>query len=258
MMGPLPTDGGAVHTLAFAGDVQRPVLVFLHEGLGSVSQWSGFCEQLCRRTGCPGLAFDRHGHGLSPPLRQNRTIHYLHHLALEELPQVLAAHIAGLPYLLIGHSDGGSIALIAGAERPALLQGIITVAAHVFVEPCCLEGIAQARTAYAEGGLRRALLRHHGDKSDTLFAAWADTWSSPWFRAWNIEYLLPSIEVPLLVLQGREDQYGTTAQVDRITSRSGGPATPLLLEECGHAPHREFPELTLDLMSCFINRLVRA
>lgn len=233
------------------------MLVFLHEGLGSISQWGGFCEQLCQRTGCPGLAFDRHGHGLSPPLTRARSIHYLHRHALEELPQVLEAHIPGRPYLLIGHSDGGSIALIAGAERSPLLRGIVTVAAHVFVESCCVEGIAQARDAYEEGGLRRALMRHHGDKTDTLFAAWADTWTSPWFRAWNLEYLLPSIEAPLLVLQGREDQYGTIAQVDAITRHSTGPATPLLLEDCGHAPHREFPELTLDLMSCFINRVVR-
>lgn len=254
---PLPANGVEVHALSFAGDAQRPVLVFLHEGLGSVSQWSVFCEQLCRRTGCPGLAFDRHGHGLSPPLTQTRTIHYLHRHALDELPQVLAAYIPGRPYLLIGHSDGGSIALIAAAERPPLLRGIVTVAAHVFVESCCVQGIAQARAAYDEGGLRRALMRYHGDKTDTLFAAWADTWTSPWFRTWNIEYLLPSIEAPLLVLQGRDDQYGTIAQVDAITRHSAGPATPLLLEDCGHAPHREFPELTLDLMSCFINRVAR-
>lgn len=258
MHGVLPANGvEGVHALSFAGEAQRPVLVFLHEGLGSLSQWSVFCEQLCRRTGCPGLAFDRRGHGLSPPLTQMRTIHYLHRHALEELPQVLATHLAKRPYLLIGHSDGGSIALIAGAERSPLLKGIVTVAAHVFVESCCVEGIAQARAAYEEGGLRRALMRYHGDKTDPLFAAWADTWTSPWFRTWNIEYLLPSIEAPLLVLQGRDDQYGTTAQVDAITRHSGGPTTPLLLEDCGHAPHREFPELTLDLMSCFINRVAR-
>lgn len=246
------------HTVVYPGDAQRPVLVFLHEGLGTVAQWQRFCEQLCRRTACPGLLYDRQGHGLSPPLNQPRSLHYLHRHALEELPQVLAHHIPQQPYLLIGHSDGGSIALIAGAERSPLLRGIITVAAHVFVEPGCVAAIEQVRTSYQEGGLRRALQRYHGDNTDTLFAAWADTWTSAWFRAWNIEYLLPAIEVPLLVLQGRADQYGTPAQVDSITSHSGGPATPLLLEDCGHAPHREFPELTLDLMSCFINRVVRS
>ncbi len=246
------------HTVLYPGEAQRPVLVFLHEGLGSVAQWQRFCEQLCGRTDCPGLLYDRQGHGLSPPLTQVRTLHYLHRHALEELPRVLATHIPEQPYLLIGHSDGGSIALIAGAERSPLLRGIITVAAHVFVEPGCVEAIEQVRASYHEGGLRRALQRYHGDKIDTLFAAWADTWTSAWFRAWNIEYLLPAIEVPLLVLQGRADQYGTPAHVDSIASRSGGPATPLLLEDCGHAPHREFPELTLDLMSCFINRVVRS
>lgn len=246
------------HVLSLAGDAQRPVLVFLHEGLGSVAQWQRFCEQLCQRTGCPGLLYDRLGHGLSPALPKPRTLHYLHYHALDELPRLLATHIAEQPYLLIGHSDGGSIALIAGAERPPLLRGIVTVAAHVCVEPCCVEAIAQVKANYREGGLRRALQRYHGDKTDTLFAAWADTWTSAWFRAWNIEYLLPAIEVPLLVLQGRADQYGTPAQVDSITRHSGGSATPLLLEDCGHAPHREFPELTLDLMSCFINRVIRS
>ncbi|WP_448873581.1 alpha/beta fold hydrolase [Desulfobulbus propionicus] len=243
--------------LRHPGKAGRPFLVFLHEGLGSVAQWRDFPEQLCRRTGCPGLVYDRIGHGLSSPLSRPRTLHYLHGHALSELPRVLAKLIPDHPYLLIGHSDGGSIALIAGSERPPLLKAIIGMAAHVFVEPCSLEGIEQARADYAEGKLRAALMRYHGEKTDRLFAAWADTWTSPWFRFWNIEYLLPAIETPVLVLQGREDQYGTMAQVDAIVRRSAGPATPLLLEDCGHAPHLECPDLCLDLMTCFINRHAR-
>nr|WP_321464671.1 alpha/beta hydrolase [uncultured Desulfobulbus sp.] len=243
-----------VHHQLLPGRTDLPVLVFLHEGLGSVAQWRNFPDQLCSRTRCPGLIYDRIGHGLSPASGQRRSIHYLHRHALVELPLVVEALIPGRPYMLIGHSDGGSIALIAGAERSPLLQGIITMAAHVRIEDCTLAGIEAAKRDFAQGKMRLALRRYHGEQTDTLFHAWADTWTSPWFRSWNIEYLLPSIETPLLVLQGRNDQYGTTAQVDAIVGQSGGSATPLLLEDCGHAPHLEFPELCLDLMACFINR----
>jgi len=221
---------------AHPGDEGRPVLIFLHEGLGSVAQWRDFPEQLCRRTGCPGLVYDRLGHGGSSPLQRPRTIDYLHDCALVELPQVIEALLPGQPFLLVGHSDGGSISLIFAATKPPLLLGVVAVAAHVFVEQCSLDGIK---------------------KAEALFKAWADTWTSPWFAAWNIEDLLPSIDVPVLALQGRDDQYGTTAQVDAIVAKSGGSATPLLLEDCGHAPHLDFPELTLDLVSCFVNRISR-
>jgi pimeloyl-ACP methyl ester carboxylesterase len=244
-----------LHYQTLDGRANRPVLVFLHEGLGSVAQWKTFPEDLCSRSGCPGLLYDRLGYGQSSSCLHRRTIHYLHDAALTELPRILDALIPGQSFMLIGHSDGGSISLIFGAERHPLLKGIITVSAHVFVEQVSLDGIHQAQEAFAQGGLQQALHRYHGEKTETLFRAWADTWTSPWFRSWNIEYLLPSIEVPLLVLQGRDDQYGTPAQVETIVTKSGGPATPLLLEGCAHAPHLEFPALTLDLMACFVNRV---
>lgn len=244
----------ALYQEIIPGREDRPVLVFLHEGLGSIGQWRDFPEQLCQRTRCPGLLYDRIGHGRSSPCAQKRTIHYLHAHALVELPRVVHHSIAGKPYFLIGHSDGGSIALIAGAEQSPQLRGIITMAAHIMVEACTLEGIEKAEHAYNQGQLRQLLWRYHGEQTDTLFHSWADTWTSGWFRFWNIEYLLPAIEAPLLVLQGREDQYGTRTQVEQIVARSGGAATPLLLEDCGHAPHLEFPELCLDLLACFINR----
>ena len=241
----------------YEGEAQRPCLIFLHEGLGCAAQWKEFPLNLCRRTGCPGLVYDRIGHGKSSSLIHSRTIRYLHEAALDELAKVIAALIPGQSFILIGHSDGGSISLIFGAERPPLLKGIITVSAHVFVEQISLEGIRKAEEAFAHGKLKEGLARYHGDNTEPLFKAWADTWTSPWFASWNIEDLLPAIEVPLLVLQGRDDQYGTSSQVEAIVNRSSGPATPLLLEDCGHAPHLDFPELTLDLMSCFVNRLAR-
>jgi pimeloyl-ACP methyl ester carboxylesterase len=239
------------------GDSTRPWLVFLHEGLGSVAQWHDFPAHLCRRTRCPGLLYDRIGHGKSSPLTCPRTIDYLHQAATDELAKVVESLIPGQRYILVGHSDGGSIGLISGAARSPHLLGIITVAAHVFVEQVSLDGIAHAKEAFAQGKLKKGLARYHGDKTEPLFKAWAETWMSPWFRSWNMTDLLPSIEVPLLVLQGRDDRYGTPFQVDTIVNHSAGPATPLLLEDCGHAPHLEFPELTLDLMSCFVNRLAR-
>lgn len=240
-----------------AGESQRPCLVFLHEGLGCTALWRDFPQRLCQRTGCSGLVYDRIGYGQSSPLIRPRTIHYLHAYALDELPQVLDALIPDQRFILIGHSDGGSISLIFAAERWPRLVGAITVAAHVFVEPASIGGIEQAEKTFTRGQLKKGLAKYHGDKTELLFKAWAETWTSPWFRSWNIEYLLPSITVPLLVMQGRDDQYGTPAQVDAIVDKSSGPATPLLLEDCGHSPHLDFPELTLDLMSCFVNRLAR-
>lgn len=241
----------------YAGETNRPWLVFLHEGLGSITQWRDYPQQLCQRTGCPGMVYDRIGYGLSSQLTRPRTIHYLHEYALYELPLVLDAVLPDQNFILIGHSDGGSISLLFSAERWPRLLGTVTVSAHVFVEPASITGVEQAELSFARGELKRGLTRHHGDKTETMFRAWADTWTSPWFRSWNIEYVLPAIEVPMLVLQGRDDQYGTSAQVDAIVNMSAGPATPLLLEDCSHSPHLEFPELSLDLMSCFVNRLAR-
>ncbi|MBM9536980.1 alpha/beta fold hydrolase [Desulfobulbus alkaliphilus] len=238
----------------YQGRPDHPWLIFLHEGLGSVAQWRNFPEQLCRKTSCPGLVYDRIGHGRSTSLRSKRTIHYLHEAALWELPRVLSALIPDHPFILIGHSDGGSISLILGAEQPANLRGIITEAAHVFVEPVTLEGIRGAADTFSRE-TQTKLHQHHGDKTVDLFTAWSATWLQPWFSFWNIEYLLPAIQVPLLALQGRDDHYGTPAQVEAIVAGTAGRATPIMMEDCGHAPHLEFPELTLDLMSCFVNRI---
>ena len=238
------------------GEPDRPWLIFLHEGLGSVGQWKGFPLRLCQRTACPALVYDRLGYGKSSPLTKPRTLDYLHDYALSELPRLIEAVLPNQDYILIGHSDGGSIALIHGAERPAHLKGIITEAAHVFVESVTLEGIRRAVKAFGQGQMV-GLTRYHGDKTEQVFRAWSEAWLSPAFANWNIEALLPAIEVPLLVIQGRDDQYGSEAQVEAIVSQSAGSATPLLLEDCGHSPHQDMPPLALDLMSCFVNRVAR-
>jgi pimeloyl-ACP methyl ester carboxylesterase len=237
------------------GDAAQPYLVFLHEGLGCVEMWKRFPHDLCEATGCPGLLYDRRGYGQSSPFAAPRTIHYLHNYALNELPQVLAALIPGRDYVVIGHSDGGTIALIHAAERPARLLGAITAAAHVSVEDVALAGVAAAQESYRAGKLT-GLAKFHGAKTDAVFRAWADTWRSDWFRSWNIEYLLPAIACPALIMQGVHDQYGTYAQVEAIVSHVKN-AQEAMIEDCGHVPHLEQPALVRDRMAHFIRSLPR-
>lgn len=238
------------------GDDGKPCLVFLHEGLGCTATWKDFPRSLCRTTGCPGLSYDRIGYGKSSAAQKSRTIHYLHEAALRELPQVLEVLLPDCPYILVGHSDGGSIALIHGSERPPLLEGIVTEAAHVFVEPETIEGIRAAEEAFHRGKLR-GLGRYHGDKTDTVFQSWSNTWLSDWFRHWNLEYLLPSILCPVLVVQGRDDQYGTQAQVDTILSKVCGEVRSAVLRDCGHAPHSERTQRVLEIVSEFVLQLAQ-
>lgn len=237
------------------GEAGRTCLVFLHEGLGCAAAWKDFPERLCRRTGCPGLLFDRLGHGRSDPLTAPWEIDYMHQYAREELVAVLRALIPNQPHIIVGHSDGGSIALIYAALQPDHLIASITEAAHVFVEPESLAGIEAAAAAYRSGRLA-GLTKYHGEKTGVLFNAWADTWRSPEFLSWNITDLLPAIETPLLVIQGKQDTYGTEAQVDAIVSGVSGPAAPLLLDACGHTPHRERSEAVLNAMAAFIETLL--
>jgi len=246
-----------IHYQRSDGDPERPCLVFLHEGLGCTAMWRKFPSLLCERTGCSGLRYDRLGYGKSSALQKPRTIHYMHEAALQELPRVLDHLLPNRPYVLVGHSDGGSIALILGAERPRLLKGIITEAAHVFVEPETISGIRAADDAF-HGGKLSGLTDYHGEKTAVIFKAWSLTWLSAWFRHWSLEYLLPSIDCPLLVIQGRDDQYGTQAQVASIVSKVRGAAHSVLLDDCGHSPHTERPNRVLEVMSEFIEHDVLA
>ncbi|GMA15414.1 alpha/beta hydrolase (plasmid) [Deinococcus metallilatus] len=233
---------------------EAPTLVFLHEGLGSASLWRDFPRRLAEATGCGALVYSRAGYGQSGPVPLPRPTRYMHHEGLEVLPELLE-QFGVREHLLIGHSDGGSIALInaGGAPRPGLL-GVITEAAHVFNEDLSVASIAEAKEAYEHTDLRARLARHHRDV-DNAFRGWNDVWLSPDFERWNIEEYLPGITVPLLVIQGEEDQYGTSAQVQAIVQRTGGPAEALMLPDCAHTPHREQPERTFEAMRAFVGRL---
>ncbi len=243
-----------IYYLLIDGNNALPYLVFLHEGLGCTAMWGDFPAKLCATTGCPGLVYDRLGYGQSSPFIHKRTIHYLHDYALCELPQLLDRIIPKRPYILIGHSDGGSISLIFSAERPPLLQGIITEAAHIFVEEMTLTGIKAANEAWA-GGKLKGLTKYHGDKTKALYHAWSGTWLSNWFSSWNIEYLLASIEAPLLVIQGADDQYAAPDHATRIAAQTSGYGRVVMVDDCAHVPHIEAQAVVLQLMVDFIARI---
>lgn len=227
-----------------------PVLVFLHEGLGSISQWKDFPARLVAETGLPALIYARQGHGWSAPLSGPRPVDYLHHEARTVLPAVLAQFGLDRPFL-IGHSDGASIALIYAAEPDAAVAGLILEAPHIFVEEITLAGIRDAVTAWQTTDVPQRLGRHHRD-AETIFNRWHEVWLSPAFRDWNIEALLPRITAPTLLIQGRDDAYGSPEQIYATQRQVSGPADALLLPGCGHTPHREKAETVLTEMRTFV------
>jgi pimeloyl-ACP methyl ester carboxylesterase len=230
-----------------------PVLVFLHEGLGSVALWRDFPARLAAATGSPAVVYSRHGYGASDRLTAPRDVGYMHREALEVLPELRAAlHLEDA--ILIGHSDGASIALIhAGSGRwPA--RAVILEAPHVLVEDVSVAGIAAAREAYATTDLRRRLERYHADV-EGAFRGWNDIWLDPAFRAWNIESYLPGIRCPVLAIQGADDEYGTLAQLDAIERGVAGRVERLVLARCKHSPHRDQETAVLAAMADFIGRV---
>jgi pimeloyl-ACP methyl ester carboxylesterase len=234
---------------------QRPVLVFLHEALGSIELWHDFPSSLVETTGCNALLYDRWGHGKSDPLDAKRTLRYVHDEALDSLPAVLKKSKVDNA-VLIGHSDGGSIALIFAAEYPEVARGVISEAAHVFVEEITLEGIREAVKSAETTNLLERLSRYHGDNTEKIFRAWHETWLSPEFNRWNIEDCLPRITCPTLVIQGEDDQYGSEAQVEAIASQVSGPTKSLLIPNCSHIPHRQARDTVVQGMTEFIMKLL--
>lgn len=230
-----------------------PSLILLHEGLGSVAMWRDFPAQLAAATGCPTVVYSRYGYGRSEPLAAPHGTDYMHREALDMLPALRAA--LGLSdVILVGHSDGASIALIhAGAGRWPV-RAVVAEAPHVFCEDVSVASIEAARRAYEQGDLRARLARYHQDV-DSAFRGWNDAWLLPAFRAWNIEDYLPGITSPLLAIQGEDDIYGTLAQLDTIERRVSGPFERLVLPQCGHSPHREQEQATLAAMAAFIARV---
>jgi pimeloyl-ACP methyl ester carboxylesterase len=227
-------------------------LVFLHEGLGSVSHWKDLPASVAEATGCPVTVYSRYGCGNSDLLSEPRAVSYMHDEALHSLPDLLAELQIENP-ILVGHSDGGSIALIhAGAHDR--VRGLVLLAPHVFVEDLSVASIAEAKTKFATTDLAEKLSRHHRDAAGT-FWGWNNIWLHPDFRRWNIEEYLPRITCPILAIQGVDDQYGTMAQGQAIARQSGGPVEILALAECRHSPQRDQPDAVLAAIAKFVKRI---
>ena len=228
----------------------RSPIVMIHEGLGSVSLWRDFPQQLAGATHRRVLAYSRYGHGQSDPLTEPRRLDFHHVEALEVLPQLLGS--LGIEHpVLFGHSEGGSMALIYAAHHPA--DAVIALAPHVFVEAYGLASITEARREYLDGELRERLARHHADV-ESAFWGWNDVWLHPAFPTWNIERLLADIACPVLTIQGVDDQYGTLEQIERI-ARGVRRLRRLDLANCGHSPHRDQPEAVLAATAEFLHSL---
>jgi pimeloyl-ACP methyl ester carboxylesterase len=234
---------------------EAPTLVYLHEGLGCVAMWKGFPERVAGATGYGALVYSRAGYGKSGPCKLPRPVRFMHEEALNTLPQLLDVFEIR-EAILVGHSDGGSMALIhAGGVGDARVRGLVLLAPHVFVEEPGLESIRQIAEDYRSGNLRQRLQPYQGQNVDGAFWGWNDVWLNPEFRSWNIDEYLPRISVPILLIQGADDQYGTLAQIEAIERAVAGTAQKVMLKDCGHSPHLDQPEQTLEAIKGFVQRI---
>ncbi|MGA9566711.1 MAG: alpha/beta hydrolase [Candidatus Korobacteraceae bacterium] len=246
-------DGKRLETLWLAPQTAAaPTIVMLHEGLGSIALWKDFPHALAERTGCGVLVYSRYGHGNSEKLTEKRAAEFMHHEGEVVLPELLDELGIARP-ILLGHSDGGSIALIFAGKYPEGARALILEAPHVFVEDLSVTSIAGAKTAYETTNLRARLGCYHAHVDET-FWGWNDIWLDPRFRSWNIEAYLDSIRCPVLCMQGEEDEYGTPGQVEAIRARVPE-IEILMLPNCRHSPHRDQREATLARMAEFAAKI---
>jgi pimeloyl-ACP methyl ester carboxylesterase len=232
----------------------RPTVIFLHEGLGSIRQWCDLPVQVVAATGCRALVYDRYGYGQSELLEEpRRPVRFMHDEALRFLPE-LRRMLEIDDAILVGHSDGASIALIhAGAGHAA--RGVAVMAPHVFIETICLDAIRAAKHDFETSDLPTRLGRYHRDARKTFYG-WADVWTEENFKTWDIRNdYLPAVRCPVLAIQGDSDEYGTMTQLDEIARHVAGPCELLKLEDCGHSPFRDQPEKTLSAVTRFIDKL---
>jgi pimeloyl-ACP methyl ester carboxylesterase len=248
----LSVDGKRLETLLYPATGENATIVMLHEGLGSIAMWKDFPERIAGATSCGVLVYSRYGHGKSDRLAEKRSVDFMHREAKIVLPDLLSQVEIQRP-ILLGHSDGASIALIYAGTWPDRVRGLVLEAPHVFVEEFGLRSTVAIRNVYESTELREKLGRYH-DHVDETFRGWSDIWLDPQFREWNIEEYLGAITCPTLVIQGENDEYGTLAHVEAIQRRVPG-AQALILPRCGHSPHRDQEDLTLDAISKFVEAL---
>lgn len=241
--------GRALEVLDLPGDKGSSPLVLLHEGLGSVGLWRDFPARLHRLTGRRLIAFSRHGHGRSAPPPQPRTPAFFHDEALDVLPALLRGLEAANP-VLVGHSDGASIALIHAAHEP--VASLVLIAPHVFVEEITLAEIRLARQAFADGDLRDRMARHHDDP-EAAFRGWCDVWLDAEFESWSLDQEVRGVTAPTLLIQGADDPYGTLEQLARIKAGARGHVDCLVVPG-GHSPHLEHPDEVAKAIAAFVGR----
>lgn len=233
--------------------IDTPTIIFLHDSLGSVELWRDFPDQLCKATGCNMLVYDRQGYGHSDPMAGSERNNSYMEMEADTL-QLLIQTLNIQQPILFGHSDGASIALIFAGKYPEAVSAVIAEAGHLFVEDITLEGIRKAAEQYKTTNLRSRLEKYHGDKTDTLFRAWTETWLGKGFRDWNIEHFLPAIKCPVLVIQGEKDEYGSLKQVAAVSEQVKSYTATCIIPDTGHTPHKEKPAIVLDASTQFIRQ----
>ena len=244
----IDVDGAKLEYERIAGANDRPAIVILHEGLGSLAMWRDFPQRVAAATGAETVTYSRRGYGQSDPLPGPRKVDYMHPEAQDVLPKLLRALDIRRP-LLVGHSDGASIAIIhAGSGHE--VAGLVLMAPHVFVEDLTVDSIAAIKEVWKTSAMGQRLGRYHRDAEHT-FWGWNDIWLLPAFKQWNIETFVPKIAAPMLLIQGRDDEYGTPAQCEAIKARATAPCQVLMLEHCKHSPHRDQTEATLVAIARF-------
>lgn len=234
----------------------RPTIVFLHDSLGCVQLWCNFPKKLAETTQCNVLVYDRLGYGKSEPMpTYERATNYMELEAdiLNDLLATLKINNA----ILFGHSDGGTISLITASKYPERIKAVIAEAAHIFVEDITLQGIYEAMKNYKTTNLPERLAKYHGDKVETIFKAWTETWTRSDYRNWNIEHFLPKITCPLLFIQGEADEYGTFEQVEKTISQVNGKSEKYIISNTGHTPHKEATDNVLNKATAYIQRLTK-
>lgn len=231
----------------------KPTIVFLHDSLGSVELWRDFPEKLAEATQCNVLAYDRLGYGKSFPMTTHERENNYMELEADGLNDLLS-ELNINDAILFGHSDGGTIALIAASKYPEKVKAVICEAGHIFVEDITVKGVKEALNAYNTTNLPQRLEKYHRDKVETIVKAWTEIWLSEKFRTWNIESFLQNITSPLLFIQGEADEYGTLDQVEKTVSQVTGTAEKFIIPNIGHTPHKESPEIVLNKSIEFIEK----
>lgn len=234
----------------------KPTIVFLHDSLGCTQLWRDFPSKLAAETECNLLVYDRLGYGSSFPMPTHERDNDYMETEADVLNDLLNA--LNIPkVILFGHSDGGTIALIAATKYPEKVQSVICEAGHIFVEEVTIKGVSDALYSYKTANLSQRLQKYHGDKVEMIVKAWTEIWLSDQFRSWSIEYLLKDIQAPLLFIQGENDEYGTLDQVEKTLSGVSGVCEKFIISNVGHTPHKEVPEMVLKKSAEFIIEITK-